>query len=540
LAILSSAAVALTALVSLPGAAQTTIRQRHPYTIPHVLRYATASEPGGLNPALRQEFVLGLVSSLTMAYLFRYDHQNKPTPELATEIPTQKNGGISKDGKTITYHLRKGVVWSDGELFSAKDLVFTWKVVMNPANNITSRRGWDYITRIDTPNDYTAIFHLTKPYGSYIPTFFTSAGANPCVLPEHSFKDTSINDAPYNALPVGIGPFKYEKWARAQEIVVVANDRYWRGRPKLDKIIYKLIPDRNTTLTQLQSHEIDLWAAATAPYWDRIKAIPGVAGFKQPGAFFDHVDLNMQSPLLKERAVREALRYAIDRKALTDTIYHGVGLVQEPMLAPSYPTADTGIPLVPFDLKRANELLDRAGWKRGSDGIREKNGAKLLLNFATSAGSPDADSAIELIRSWWKQIGVDISVRHYPPPMMFATFADGGIVYTGKWDVTQFAWLVPPAGDLQNLYATNSIPPLGQNSVRYSNPKVDAAFNRFEIAYDVAERKKLNSIIIPQIVADVPTIILRIREDIYGFNDDLQNFKPNVATPFDDMMNVDI
>ncbi|MBV8603019.1 MAG: peptide ABC transporter substrate-binding protein, partial [Candidatus Eremiobacteraeota bacterium] len=481
----SSAGAAVAAGLG-PAPLRAAERQRHPYTTPHVLRYATASEPGSLNPVLRQEYVLSLISQLTMAWLFRYDRNNRPVPELATEIPTKGNGGISKDGQTLTFRLRKGVVWSDGAPFTAKDVVFSWKVVMDFRNNITSRRGWDYIKQIDTPDDYTAIFRLTRPFGSFIPTFFGTAGANPCILPHHVIKDTSINEAPYNALPIGIGPFKYERWARAQEIVMVANDKYWRGRPKLDKVIYKLIPDRNTVLTQLQAHEIDLWAAATAPYWDRIRAIPGIGTLKQPGGFFDHLDFNMQSPLLRERAVREALRYAIDRRKLTDTIYHGVGLVQEPMLSPLYQTADTSIPLVPFDPNKANALLEGAGWKRGPDGIRAKDGAKLSVSFATSSGAPDADQQIELIRAWWKDVGVDISLRHYPPPMMFATYQDGGIVYGGKWDVTGFAWLVPPTGDLQNLYSTAQIPPHGQNDVRYSNPKVDAAFNRFEVEYDVA------------------------------------------------------
>src|SRR5208282_4012560 len=162
---------------------------RHPYTVPHTLRFTTASDINTLNPMLLQDFTLGLMSSLTMAWLVRYDAHNQPVPELATTIPTQKNGGISKDGTAITFHLRKGVAWSDGAPFDARDVVFTWKQMMNPANNITSRDGWDLITRIDTPDPYTATFHLKAPYASFLPTFCGSAGANPCILPEHILRD---------------------------------------------------------------------------------------------------------------------------------------------------------------------------------------------------------------------------------------------------------------------------------------------------------------------------------------------------------------
>ncbi|MBV9269635.1 MAG: peptide ABC transporter substrate-binding protein, partial [Candidatus Eremiobacteraeota bacterium] len=103
------------------------------------------------------------MASLTMAWLIKWDHDNNPIPELATEVPTQANGGISKDGLTITYHLRKGVKWSDGQPFTADDVIFTTKQILNPANNITTRPGWDRIAKMDEPDKYTVVYHLSKP-----------------------------------------------------------------------------------------------------------------------------------------------------------------------------------------------------------------------------------------------------------------------------------------------------------------------------------------------------------------------------------------
>src|SRR5580704_9391919 len=145
---------------------------QHPYTIAHELRYATAEDIVGLNPHLGTQTVVSYLAQLTMAWLLRTGPHNEPVPELATEVPSKENGGISRDGLTITYHLRKGVVWSDGVPFTADDVVFSTNVVLNPANNEISRTGWDLITKIDEPDKYTVVYHLMRPYAGYDYTYF--------------------------------------------------------------------------------------------------------------------------------------------------------------------------------------------------------------------------------------------------------------------------------------------------------------------------------------------------------------------------------
>jgi len=144
-----------------------------------------------------------------MGWLTRYDSENKPFPELLSVLPTVENGGVSKDGKTITWHLRHGVKWSDGAPFDADDFVFSTQAVLNPKNNEVGRDGWDLIEKIDEPDKYTVVYHMKKPYAPYLATFFGTAGANPCIIPKHILGNLpNINTAPYNALPIGIGPLR--------------------------------------------------------------------------------------------------------------------------------------------------------------------------------------------------------------------------------------------------------------------------------------------------------------------------------------------
>lgn len=511
------------------------------WTQPHVLRFSDAGDVNTLNPHLGQFSDIGYLSSMTMAYLIKWDEHNNPYPELATQVPTQANGGVSKDGLTITYHLRHGVRWSDGAPFNADDVVFSTNVVNNTANNEVGRLGWDQITKMDEPDKYTVVYHLKKPYSPFIETFFSTAGANPCVLPKHLLAQyPNINHVAYNSLPVGIGPFKYLRWNRAQDIVLVPNPLYWRGQPRLKEVIFKIIPDRNTVLSQLQAHEIDMWHLVPGNYLSRVQGISGITVLRLPSYFYDHLDFNIQHPAVSDPVVRQALRLAIDRKTLIEKIGHGVGILQEVTTPKNAPYAVTSIPPVPFDIAAANALLDKDGWVRGPDGIRAKNGVRLSLEYAATAGSQDADEGIELERSWWKQIGVDITVRHYPTALMFAPLQQGGIVYGNKWDIIGFAWLNDAIGDQSAIYSCRSFPPNGQNNLRWCDPLAQAAMDALFRHYDQAQRNGDQLVIQRQLVKDVPTIVTELREDIFAHNTDLKNFHPNAITPFDNMMNVDI
>ena len=233
------------------GPAASDEQRQNSFTKPHFLRYGDIGDVTSLNPMFAQQLILSRIASLTMAWLVKYDIHNQAVPELATVVPTLKNGGISPDGKTITFHLRKDAKWSDGVPFNADDVVFTTKVILDPKTLILSRDGWDRIAKVETPNKYTVVFHLSKPYSPFLPTFFGSAGANPAIVPKHILEGKDVNTDPYNSKPIGIGPFRIVEWRRADRVIMEANPYYFRGLPKLRRIEYRIVPNRDTLLTQL-------------------------------------------------------------------------------------------------------------------------------------------------------------------------------------------------------------------------------------------------------------------------------------------------
>ncbi|MEA2720377.1 MAG: peptide/nickel transport system substrate-binding protein [Candidatus Eremiobacteraeota bacterium] len=538
-----SAALALGTALLLPvctdaGGAQVAARRANAWTTPHVLTISDGGDVTTLNPHLSQFASVANLSEMTMAWLLKWDARNQPYPELATAVPTKANGGISKDGLTITYHLRKGVKWSDGAPFDADDVVFSTAVVNDPANDEGTR--FDQIAKVDEPDKFTVVYHLKKPYSLATVAYFSSCCANPSVLPKHLLaRYPNINDVPYNALPVGIGPFTFERWDRSKQVVLVANPLYWRGRPKLDKIVYKIVADRNTLLSQLKSHGVDMWYQFSGAYLERIQALPGYAIFRQPSYAYSHYDFNVTHPPVSDPLVRQALRLALDRQAIVDKVEHGVGIVQDaatPRNAPYF--VDMGT--TPYDPAKANALLDQGGWARGPDGIRAKNGVRLDLNVATRAGTPEIDEQIELVRNDWKQIGVGLNVRRYPAALMFAPVQKGGVINGDAWDVITFAWAADPLGDYSAIYGCNAFPPTGQNDLRWCNRTVQGAMDALVGHYEQSERIADLKVIMREFIKDAPSIVSFLRVDLFAYNSDLKNYHPNNITPFDNMMDVDI
>jgi peptide/nickel transport system substrate-binding protein len=213
-------------------------------------------------------------------------------------------------------------------------------------------------------------------------------------------------------------------------------------------------------------------------------------------------------------------------------VNHGSGTLSEVQLTPVSPM-HTDRPLRPYDLAKANALLDQAGWVKGADGIRAKNGAKLSFTLATTTGTPDTDQLIELVRQSWQAIGARFEVRRYTPALFFGPYTSGGILYNGKWDVTTFSWGMTPDADYSPQNGCALMPPKGQNVTRLCDLQINNLLKAEKSAYDEAPRKA----IIAKLDARLEQVI---RDDIHAYNKDLQNWKPNSVSPFDDFMNVDI
>lgn len=490
------------------------------FTIPGTLRFSDGEDIGGLNLHIVPQVSVAQLSALTGAYLIRFDDRVRPYPELLERIPSLVNGDISRDGLSITYRLRKGLVWSDGHPLQSEDIVFSFEAVNNPRNNEYSRAGFDRVADVAAHDATTATVKLKHKYGSFYETFFSSS--NLPLLPKHVLGPLpDINTAPYNALPIGSGPFKYVSWSRNEAVEMVANERYFRGRPKLDRIVYKIVPNWNTVEMLLRTGELDLAGLVPANIVDRLATAPGFARLGQPSGLRTQVEFNTSTPPLQDATVRRALRSAIDRALLLRTVQHGHGYLSDAVLGPLC-SAATPIAAEPYDPTRAARMLDAAGWELGSDGIRAKNGVRLAFDIATISGAPERDTWAVLIQRWWTALGVRTNVKHYPPSVLFGAYSGGGIFTRGNYNVGIDQQGYGVSGDLAAIFSCNQVPPAGFNTARYCNPRLDELIDRFDGSYDPAERKTTLAQIERIVADDVPVITLWFPQDNFVYNRDLR------------------
>jgi len=498
----------------------------NPWTIHGVLRIGSQQKPDALSPLLGEVAIDTDLSLLWSGYLLEWNDRDEYVPELATEVPTQQNGGISADGRTIVYHLRKSALWQDGVPFTSADVVFSWRAVMSPESQIASKVGYNLIQRIDTPDKYTAVIHLKRRFAPFIGTFFTFSQEAVPVIPRHVYAHRASLDAP--GLPIGTGPYKVVS-SRGGDIRFEANPRYWRGAPRLREIDFYWLPDDHSLVAALREHRIDLYLAAAQALDPQLQGNRGFTIFLYPFTSFLDIGVNLGRPQLRDVRVREALAYATDRDRIIERVAHGVNLPADGDQPPFGWAYSNRIKRYPYNPRLAAQLLDEAGWTRGSDGLRRKGGEALRLEMVGETGSA-TDNATEIeIEREWRAVGIDLTIRNYSSNELYADKKEGGIQQNERFDLTLENWVYGVDPDDSSTFMCGMRPPMGWNIYNYCDPALDAAEARALEHYDQATRKRAYARILAILATDLPIIPIWFtqREDVA--NVDLQNYRPSHA-----------
>jgi peptide/nickel transport system substrate-binding protein len=506
---------------------------------PDRLVISEAEDPKSLNPVLAAQSSTGSLSAFLFSYTVLYDDHARPVPDAVSEIPTRANGDVSRDGLTLTYKLRHDIKWHDGAPLTCRDLRLTWHVVMNPKNNVVTTDGYKDIRDVDCRDPYVAVVHMKRIYAPFLQQLWGVNGNAP-ILPEHllgKLNDAggSFNTAPYNSQPVGSGPYKFVSWTRGSEVRLAAFDGYFRGKPKIAEVVYKIIPDQNTLATQLQTHELDLAWNLSATSYDTVRGIADDTTITPVIYTYDHIDFNLRRPVFADVRVRRALTYAIDRPTLLAKLRHGLSELSDTFEDPTlHPAAQNPhIMRYPYDVTKAKSLLDDAGWRVGPDGVRAKNGQRLAFQISTQTESTFGHAMEAQLQTYWRAIGASAEVKNYPTSSFFDNTA-AGVLQGGKYDVATFAWVGAADIDLSALYSAHNFAPHGQNALFWDNATATKAMDDANATVDERRRLADYAIVEAEFARDDPSIILWFRKDIEVYPKALHDFSstPVITTPF--------
>jgi len=449
-------------------------------------------------------------------------------PNLAAEVPTVENGGISPDGLTWTFKLRQGVTWHDGEPFTSRDVRFTWETVMNPDVAVRSRAGHDKIESLDTPDDHTVIIKLKEPFAPFIHVWTSGVTG---VIPHHILsKEADINIAPFNTQsPIGTGPFKFVEHVGGDHLTVERNPNYHLGPAKLDRVIVKVVPELPVLYTQFKTGEIDVidYQGIVPDRWEEAQTLPDRVVVGSPSNFVEFIYFNNARPFFQDKRVKQALYHAIDVDTIIDVIYYGVPRRTNSYLSPDHWAYNPDLPTYPFDLDRANALLDEAGWVRGDDGIRVKDGVRLSFTNSTTAGATNREATQQYIQQTWKEIGVEMTINNMPAAVVW-----GEYTIQSQFDTLLVAWdnPIPSDPDPTSRLHSTLIPAesgAGANYVQFKNAEADALMEQGVTETDQEKRKEIYYKLQEILADELPWLPIFNWTDPFGYKSNLVGYQVN-------------
>ncbi|WP_037468515.1 peptide ABC transporter substrate-binding protein [Sinorhizobium fredii] len=487
-----------------------------------------SQEPTVFNPLMAHIEVDDAVHFSLFDALFRMDPKGVLQPNLAAEVPTQKNGGISEDGLKWRIRLRDDVRWHDGEPFTAEDVKFTLELITNPKFRAWRTGGHSLVRDITVVSPTELTWRMEEAFAPYL-----SFLAETFMVPKHILeKEADPNTAAFNQAPVGTGAFKWAQRVAGDHLELVANPQYFAEGPYVERLVFKYIPDMTVLYTQFKSGDIDLadQAYITADHYEEASKLPGRVVTLEPGASLESIYLNLEKPQFKDPAVRKALYAAMDRKAIVDAIYFGVGTLTETFMPKESYYYNPNLPAQEFNLDLARKILDEAGWVPGSDGIREKDGVRLSFANATTAGNNLREQVQQFLQQTFAEIGVEMTISNLPAAVMWGEF----------WLKSQFdsaiagvTYLIAADPDATNRLHTSAIGAKGgkgSNTAQYSNPEVDALLEKGARTFDPEERRAIYYRVQEIVRQDLPFLPLFAYTNVVGRKEGLEGFEPNANT----------
>lgn len=426
-----------------------------------------------LNPILAQDSASSDINGLVFNGLIKYDRNLQNfVGELAESWKIRKG-----PQPEITFFLRKGVRWHDGIEFTAEDVKFTYDKIMDEKTNTVRRSDYELVKKAEVLDPYTFKVTYRQPFSPGLGTW--SMG----ILPKHLLEKEDINTTSFNRKPIGTGPFRFVEWVSDEKIVLEANPNYFEGRPKLDRIIYRIIPDTSLAEMELLTRGIDFYGVQPFEY-QRMKETPFLNIYSQPSRGYTYIGYNFKNPLFQDKRVRQAMTYAINREEIVQYVLYGLGQVANGPFPPQFWYSNPHVKPLPYDPAKARRLLAEAGWKEtNANGILVKDGKPFSFKLITNSGNEPRRDVGVLVQRALKEIGIDVKFEFYEWSVFIQNF-----INAKAFDACILGWGLSPDPDDYQIWHSSQIEK-GFNFISYRNPEMDRLWEEGRREYDVEKRK---------------------------------------------------
>ncbi|MCM2356818.1 MAG: peptide-binding protein [Geobacteraceae bacterium] len=434
-------------------------------------------EPSTLLPLLASDNASHEVAGRIYNGLVRYDKNLNLEGELA------ESWDVSGDGLTITFHLRKGVKWHDGQEFTSRDVMYTYRVTIDPKTPTAYADAFKQVQSAVAPDLHTFRVTYAKPFAPALESWGMA------ILPAHLLEGKDITTSELARRPVGTGPYTFKEWVAGQKITLEANRDYYEGRPWIDRYIYRIIPDNSTMYMELKAGALDMMGLSPVQYQRQTETSEFRARFNKyryPASAFTYLGYNLRHPLFADRRVRQALTAAINKAEIVHGVLLGMGQVAHGPYKPGTWAYNPQVRDFEYNPERARQLLAEAGWREtNGEGILVREGKPFRFTILTNQGNTERLKTAQIVQRRLKKVGIDVKIRVIEWASFLSQFID-----KGNFEAVMLGWTISPDPDMFDIWHSSKTGPKELNFIGYKNPEVDRLLEEGRGTFDQEKRRR--------------------------------------------------
>ncbi|MEA3560884.1 MAG: peptide-binding protein [Candidatus Omnitrophota bacterium] len=474
---------------------------------------ASIADARTLVPILATDSASGNIVGLVFNGLVKYDKNIELTGDLS------ESWDILDNGLSIVFHLRKNVKWHDGEPFTARDVEFTYKKLIDPDVPTPYSGDFEKIKYLQVIDDYTIKVKYREPFAPAL------ASWGMAIMPEHILKNANLINTPFSRHPVGTGPYKFKRWKSGERIDLESNHEYFEHRPWINSYIYRIIPDQATMFLELQTEGIDYMGLTPLQYKRQTGTRFFKRGFqklKYPSFGYTYMGYNLLDEKFKDKRVRQAINYAIDKQEIVDGILLGLGRICTGPFVPESWAYNKSVEPAAYNFQKAKELLTQAGWQdRDNDGWLDKDGQKFEFTIITNQANDERRRTAEIIQRKLKEIGIKVNVRVFEWAVFLNEF-----VNKKRFEAVLLGWSLSRDPDCFDIWHSSKTKEGEFNFVSYSNPEVDQLLEKGRRIFDEKKRAAIYRQIHRLLYQDQPCLFLYVPDALPAVHRRFKGIEP--------------